>query len=51
MKIIVIGDNKIWKQEINIGSRTNQNFVSIPHSNLIKTIVPIHIITFNKFKL
>src|SRR3970282_142248 len=35
---IVIGNNKNWKQEINIGKRTNQNFVSIPYSNLIKTI-------------
>lgn len=35
---IVVGNNKNWKQEINIGKRTNQNFVSIPHSNLIKTI-------------
>jgi len=35
---IVIGNNKHWKQEINIGKRSNQNFVSIPHSNLIKTI-------------
>lgn len=35
---IVIGNNKKWKQEINIGKRNNQNFVSIPHSNLIKTI-------------
>lgn len=35
---IVIGNNKCWKQEINIGKKSNQNFVSIPHSNLIKTI-------------
>ena len=35
---IVIGNNKNWKKEINIGKRSNQNFVSIPHSNLIKTI-------------
>jgi putative transposase len=27
---IVIGYNKGWKQEINIGSKNNQNFVSIP---------------------
>lgn len=35
---IVIGNNKNWKQNINIGKRNNQNFASIPHSNLIKTI-------------
>jgi len=35
---IVIGKNNSWKQEINIGKRNNQNFVSIPHSNLIKMI-------------
>lgn len=35
---IVIGNNKQWKQEINLSKKGNQNFVSIPHSNLIKTI-------------
>ena len=29
-----IGHNKGWKQEISIGSKNNQNFVSIPSSNL-----------------
>ena len=32
---LVIGKNKEWKQEINIGSKNNQNFVSIPHSRFI----------------
>lgn len=32
---IVVGHNKEWKQEINIGKRNNQNFVNIPHSKLI----------------
>jgi putative transposase len=32
---LVIGNNKNWKQEINIGDVNNQNFVSIPHSRLI----------------
>lgn len=36
---IVIGLNKEWKQEINIGKRNNQHFVSIPHSKLIDKIV------------
>ena len=35
---IVIGNNKNWKQEINLGKRSNQNFVSVPHSTLIKAI-------------
>jgi putative transposase len=35
---IVIGNNKNWKQEISIGKKNNQNFVSIPHSNLIDKI-------------
>ena len=30
-----IGHNTGWKQEVNIGKRNNQNFVSIPHSQLI----------------
>jgi putative transposase len=28
--LIIIGENKHWKQEINIGKKNNQNFVSIP---------------------
>lgn len=35
---IIIGNNKNWKQEINLGSNTNRNFVSIPHSTLIEKI-------------
>jgi len=35
---IIIGHNKDWKQEINIGKRNNQSFVSIPHSLLIEMI-------------
>ncbi len=29
--LIIIGENKHWKQEINIGKKNNQNFVSIPY--------------------
>ena len=36
---IIIGLNKEWKQEINIGKRNNQHFVSIPHSKLIDKIM------------
>ena len=35
---IVVGYNKEWKQEINIGKRNNQNFVQIPHQELIYKI-------------
>ena len=35
---IVIGHNKGWKQEIELGKRTNQNFVSIPFNRLIYMI-------------
>lgn len=35
---IIIGLNKEWKQEINIGKRNNQHFVSIPHYKLIDKI-------------
>lgn len=32
---IIIGYNKGWKDEINIGKRNNQNFVNIPYTKLI----------------
>lgn len=35
---IVIGDNKMWKQKINIGRRNNQKFVNIPFEKLKKNI-------------
>ena len=38
ISIIVVGQNKDWKQEINIGKKNNQNFVSIPHANYINMI-------------
>ena len=36
--MIVIGRNKGWKQKVNMGNRTNQNFVSIPYQKLIDMI-------------
>ena len=36
--VIIIGNNKGWKQNVNLGNRTNQNFVSIPHLTLIGMI-------------
>nr|WP_280524462.1 transposase [Nostoc commune] len=35
---LVIGKNHQWKQEINLGTKTNQNFVSIPHSRFIEQL-------------
>lgn len=35
---LVIGYNKEWKKDINIGKRNNQNFVYIPHAKLIDMI-------------
>ncbi|MCC3551180.1 MAG: transposase [Oscillatoriales cyanobacterium] len=35
---LVIGKNAQWKTEINLGKRTNQNFVSIPHARLIEML-------------
>lgn len=35
---IVIGQNKGWKQGINIGKRNNQNFVGIPFDRLIQQL-------------
>ena len=35
---IVIGRNKYWKHQINLGKRVNQNFVSIPFDSLIQMI-------------
>lgn len=35
---IVVGKNKGWKQEVNIGKKNNQNFVSIPFNNFIQQL-------------
>lgn len=36
--VIVIGQNKNWKQRAGMGKRNNQTFLSIPHSQLIEMI-------------
>ena len=36
--LVVIGHNKGWKQNVNLGKVNNQKFVSIPHSVLISQI-------------
>ncbi|MFA1821078.1 IS200/IS605 family accessory protein TnpB-related protein [Virgibacillus oceani] len=35
---IIIGKNEGWKQKINIGKKSNQAFVGIPHAMLINMI-------------
>jgi putative transposase len=35
---LVIGHNPEWKQQINIGKRNNQNFVSVPHARFIQML-------------
>jgi IS605 OrfB family transposase len=35
---IIIGKNKNWKQEANLGKKNNQNFMNIPHDKLINMI-------------
>ncbi|WP_353931022.1 transposase [Okeanomitos corallinicola TIOX110] len=32
---LVIGQNSLWKQNVNLGSRNNQNFVCIPHTRFV----------------
>jgi putative transposase len=36
--LLVIGKNKQWKQNIELGKRNNQNFVSVPHSEFINQL-------------
>lgn len=35
---VIIGHNKDWKQDINIGKQNNQSFTSIPHSMFINML-------------
>jgi IS605 OrfB family transposase len=35
---LVIGKNDGWKQQVSLGKRTNQNFVSIPHAQFIEML-------------
>ncbi|MCI0714124.1 MAG: transposase [Chloroflexi bacterium] len=36
--VLVIGKNDGWKQGVNLGTRTNQNFVQIPHARFIQML-------------
>lgn len=35
---LVIGKNPLWKQEVKLGRRTNQQFVGIPHARFIEML-------------
>jgi putative transposase len=35
---IIIGKNPLWKQEVGMGRRNNQNFVAIPHARFIEML-------------
>lgn len=38
IQTVVVGKNDGWKQDINLGKRTNQNFVSIPFESFINKL-------------
>jgi IS605 OrfB family transposase len=35
---LILGKNPEWKQEMNLGKKTNQNFVQIPHAKFIEML-------------
>jgi len=35
---LVIGQNRLWKQEVQMGRRNNQQFVAIPHARFIEML-------------
>lgn len=37
--MLVIGKNDRWKQRVNLGKKTNQKFVSIPHATFINQLI------------
>ncbi len=37
--LLVIGKNDHWKQSVNLGKRTNQKFVNIPHARFIEQLI------------
>lgn len=38
IQTIIVGKNDKWKNEVNLGKKTNQNFVSIPFENFINKL-------------
>ena len=37
--LLVIGKNDNWKQQVNLGRKTNQSFTTIPHATFIEQLV------------
>jgi putative transposase len=35
---LIIGKNKFWKQEVEMGKKNNQQFVAIPHARFIEML-------------
>ena len=35
---LIVGKNKEWKQEVNLGKKNNQNFTQIPHARFIEML-------------
>ncbi len=36
---LIIGQNMLWKQFVNNGSKNNQSFVNIPHARLVEMLI------------
>jgi putative transposase len=36
--LLIIGKNPLWKQEVEMGKRNNQNFVQVPHARFIELL-------------
>jgi putative transposase len=36
--LLILGKNPLWKQEVEMGKRNNQNFVQIPHARFIEML-------------
>ena len=37
--MLVIGKNDNWKQKVNLGKKTNQKFIAIPHATFINQLI------------
>jgi putative transposase len=40
---LVLGKNPLWKQEINLGKKNNQQFVQLPHARFLDLCDEMHI--------
>ena len=36
---LIIGKNRYWKQEVELGKKNNQSFVQIPHARFIQMLI------------